>query len=212
MERSFKFTRARIAKLSCPKSGRQFYKDSDYPRLLLQVISTGAKSFYFRYWDPLTRYTSRVHLGRFPDLLPDDARRKAIALANDLANGKDPATKKRQARAEMTFQRAFESCIEHPRSTRPRRQITINNYEQVFRNHLTGSLSKRKLNAISRTLIEGLHERIGSEAGKIVANRTLKLISCVFNDAIRKGWEGQNPCTGLVYFKEPSRDRFFGRR
>lgn len=205
----FRFTKGRIADLPAPtERPRVFYKDAEYKKLVLQVTQSGAKSFYFRYWDRQTDYTTKICLGKFPDLLPDEARKQAIALSRDLAKGIDPAAKRRAQRAEMTFGEAYRRCIHQPRRKRERRPATLQNYELLYRIHLAPRFGKKRLRSLLRSDVLELHEQLGERNGPYVANRAVRLVACVFNDAIARGWEGQNPCVGIEYYPEMSRTRF----
>ena len=209
MKKQFKFTRSNVGKLSLPtKRKRVYYKDTGHSKLLLQVTASGTKSFYFRYFDRSTDYTTKIFIGKYPDVLPDEARKRAFELSSDLAKGIDPAAKRRELRAEIAFGEAYALCIQKPRRKRPRRTATLRNYENIYRKYLAPRFAKRRISTFTRADIELLHEEIGEQSGTYAANRAVKLVSCVFNDSIARGWEGLNPCLGIEYFPETSRTRF----
>ena len=104
------FTRAIINALPEPESGkRDIYHDLKTPGLQLRV--TGVKTFFvnkrIKGGDP-----ERITLGRYPELTIEQARRKAIEIIHDIAEGKNPAEVKRGKKAELTFSDLFNEYLE----------------------------------------------------------------------------------------------------
>ncbi|MGI8424450.1 MAG: tyrosine-type recombinase/integrase, partial [Chloroflexota bacterium] len=85
---------------------------------------------------------------------------------------------------------------------------SYDNDENLFRRYLTG-WSTRGLSSIDRSDIERLHSAIGDDHGHYAANRTLSLLSAMFNKALLWGWAGTtNPARGVPRFREEQRERF----
>ena len=213
MEKYFRFTIKKLAALGCPKGkSREYFRDTMRPELFLQVTKKGTKTYYCRAWHAGKGYTANKLIGKFEQIDIVEARRRARHIASLLADGRDPdAERKARQRQEMTFALAFDSFLASPSSRRKkeeRREATVAGYKHLYKRHLADSVGSRKLSSISAEYIDGLHTRIGEHRGKYAANRTIKLISGVYNDAIRKGWSGTNPSASIAPYPETSRKRF----
>lgn len=87
----------------------------------------------------------------------------------------------------------------------------LRSWEEILglRNRYLKHLENRKLRTITRLELQTLHTEIGAKAGKTAANRTIELISCVFNRAA--DWDmhqGTNPASRIKKFRLQSRARF----
>src|SRR3989339_2123250 len=67
-----KFTKAGLAKLPIPASGRQYHYDTVQPGLTICVSSAGGRVFYVYKW--VSGKPERIRLGTFPDLSVENAR------------------------------------------------------------------------------------------------------------------------------------------
>jgi integrase len=79
---------------------------------------------------------------------------------------------------------------------------------QCFERYLS-HWKKRKLNSLTKSDVQVLVNKLGSERGCTTANRTLQLLRAVINKM--KSWDffaGANPAEGISKFKEISRCRF----
>ena len=212
MERQFRFTRARLDKIECPTTTTRIdYRDQDRPELLLQVTRTGIKSYYCRCWNPAKGYTDKIYIGKYDQIDLSHARIRAREISTLSDQGMEPTTNRRKLREEITFAEAFGAFISNPATRQkkgPWRPKTVEEYQAQYGRYLHSPFGSRKLSTIDRAQIDNLHTRLGSENGKCAANRAVSLISGIFNDAIRKGWDGTNPATGIERFAEKRRDRF----
>ena len=197
------FTKKALSALPLPEGKKRTYvHDTRESGLLIQVTATGRKTFQFYRWyegNPV-----RVTIGTFPDWTIEQARKEAQKYKAGMADGINPADKKRKARTEMTFKELFEVYMD--RHSKPRKrtwQEDLNTFETYLK-----TLSKKKISEIKKNHISAIHSRIGKKH-KVTANRVLALVSSVFGRAIEYGlWEGINPCLGIRKFPEKSRDRF----
>jgi hypothetical protein len=69
---------------------------------------------------------------------------------------------------------------------------------------------QRKINAISRDDVAGLHVAIGKQT-PVLANRVIKLLSAVYDKLRDWGVAVENPARGVDPFTENKRDRFLQR-
>ena len=212
MDSKFKFTQARLNQLTCPEiKPRVLFQDEVRPELYFQVTQSGAKSYYCCSWNPAKGYTDKKAIGKFENVDLVDARKLAREIATLLAQGKDPAAKKKALKYEPTFAEAFESFIAEPVNRKkkgPRRESTVGDYKKRYRYHLASRFGSRRLSKFSHAEIDSLHTKIGEKNGIFAANRTVTLMSGIFNDAILKGWSGSNPAKGIEAFPESHRKRF----
>ena len=112
MANKFNFTKAEIDSLPIPEHGkRDTYRDTKTGGLQLRVSHTGIKTFSvfrrIKCGEP-----ERVTLGRYPDMTIDRARRIAMEINLAISEGRNPAERKRESRAEMTFADLFADYIE----------------------------------------------------------------------------------------------------
>lgn len=196
------FTKANLESLSAPDTGRRYIHDTKEPGLLVQVTTSGRKTFQL-YKKHLGKPV-RVTIGTWPDITVEQARKRAREIKVELSNGQNPNDKLKQQRLEMTFGNLFTEYLERHAKAKKR---TWKEDQEAFDRHLS-ALGKKKLSTISRKDIAAIHSAIGKDH-QTAANRILALVSSIFGRAIEFGlWEGLNPCLGVKRFPEQSRDRF----
>lgn len=146
----------------------------------------------------------RVVIGNYPAITIEQARKQALSIKSQVAQGQDPMEDKRRLRADMTFAELFHEFMEryskkHKKSWQ---------YDEREINKFLSHWFKRKISSISKQEIQHLHEKTHDENGLYQANRLLERIRAMFNKAIEWGWQGSNPSIGIKKYKEKSRDRF----
>lgn len=189
-----------------PKGSRVTYHDTNKKAagLQLRVTATGVKSFcVFQRMgggDP-----ERVTIGRFPLVTVEQARKQAAMISAAIVNGDNPAKVKRAHKAELTFGDLFNEYIErHAKQNKK----TWKEDQQRFNQYLKRGFATRKLSAVDRSALAGLHSDISKAGHPTVANRVLALVSSIFGWAINAGLVESNPASGLRKNREKSRDRF----
>ncbi len=201
------FTHRSINFLKPASQGKRgVYHDEKVRNLCIIITDKGTKTFYVR--KVIDRKSKRIRLGVFPDLSVENARNMALDVKSAIAKGENPFEAMQEEKAQPTFNEFFEiymqrHAIQHKKSVR--------NDKAIFENYLKDTIGKKKLSAITKDEIRELHSRMG-ENSIVNANRTLSVISVVFNKAIE--WnilKGNNPATHIKKFKEKSRDRFIQR-
>ncbi|MBE3098084.1 MAG: site-specific integrase [Planctomycetes bacterium] len=181
-----------------PAEGRRYVYDSKVPGLALSVMATGTKCFYLYRW--LNGGPQRSRIGRYPDVSIEQARREAKKLTGRMATGENPQDAKRAARGELTFGDVFTDYLE--RYSKPYKR-TWRQDQAVFDRYLK-PLAGRKVSALAQADVQRLHVHIGREHGLYAANRTLALVSTVFNCCVK---DVPNPARGVKRYKEQSRSR-----
>jgi len=197
------FTKAFIESLKIPKaSQRSYYKDSKVHGLEIMVTASGHKSF------KVTKKKDgkfiRVTLGGYPDLSVENARKKALEVNTQLAQGVNPNEEKNQLRKETTFGEFFASYMD----LYSKKNKLSWKYDEREVNKFLPHWFKRKISDIKNHEIRTLHEKVRANNGLYQANRLLERIRAIYNKAIEWGYKGENPADNIKKFKEVSRDRF----
>lgn len=212
----FRFTEARIRGLPAPLMGRKSYYDINVPDLELRVTPTGTKSFYVYLWSSVLSRPVRAFLGKWPALTVEDARKHAPKKIAEILDGKDPSMQKRLVREEATLGTATQSYLATLRLA-DRKTTTLKLYEYLNDRFLS-SWDTCKLSSISSDDILSLRKRVRDQNGllatprtdtrpekkdrTVTANRVVRLLSQIFNHAIRSNWSGRNPCSNIKPFPE----------
>lgn len=197
------FTKAALLNAPTPLKGkRDYYYDDREKGLVMDVTSTGSKSFYL--YRRIDGRPERVFLGRFPDLSIENARTEAQKCKGEIAVGVNPQAEKRKLRTEMTFEELFQLYMKrysklHKRSWR---------YDEREVNKFLSHWFNRRISSITPDEVHRLHAKIGAENGLYQANRLLERLRAILNKAMEWGWEGPNPASKVKKFKEKTRDRF----
>lgn len=196
------FTKRRLEALEAPASGRRYVYDANCPGLCLGITENGVKTFYRG--GRVQGKSRRIKIGRFPSTTIEAARTEAKKLAGEVAKGEDPTEKRRIARRQPTLKDAWGHFASYAEQRKRPGSVKEDEALYLFLKPWAG----RRLTAIQRGDIQALHSRIGKENGKVRANRTLALLSTIFEQARDIGFRGDNPCKGIRRFKELSRDRY----
>ncbi|MGB2938511.1 MAG: tyrosine-type recombinase/integrase [Phycisphaerae bacterium] len=193
------FTKASIAALPAPVSGRTYAYDLKAPGLGVYVTPAGCKTFFRG--GRINGRCERIKIGRFPGISVEQARTEAQKLTGQVAQGLNPQDRKRAAREEMTFCNLFALYMEtHAKVHKKSWKQDQGQYDRYLK-----PLAGRKVSAITQADLERLHVRIGREHGHYSANRALALVRAVF---ARYAKTLTNPAKGIEWFPEDSRDRF----
>lgn len=199
------FTKAYLDSLPPSSSdNRTTYHDIKVPGLQVRVSKSGVKTFCV-YKRIKGGGPERITLGRYPELSIESARRKAIAIISDIAEGKSPANALRETKAEMSLDELFKEYEERCSKFNLRPDKAKSNYRLYL-----SKWGKRKISSIKHQEVDKLHKTIATEIGQVTANIALKLLHVMFNKAKNEWriWDGANPAHGIKKFKEKSRERF----
>ena len=95
---SLRLTRRAIDEIPFAQKGQVLYRDTMLPGFGLRV---GAQSKVFFAEGQVNRRTRRVTIGRADVFAPEVARKKALTILGDMADGHDPNAEKRQEAGEQ---------------------------------------------------------------------------------------------------------------
>jgi len=201
------FTKASIDRLTLPKADKSSitYYDEKVSGLTVMAFPSGKKVFYLS--KKIQGRSEKIKIGAYPDLSVENARNRASELLAEIAQGKNPQDKRRAFNKEMTFGELFDWYMKEYAS----KHKTERSQEEdrgLYRRYLEDWQNK-KLSLLTKLDISRKHSQVGTDHGKVGANRMLNLVKAMFNKAIAlEKWQGNNPAFGIVKFKETSRDRF----
>ena len=197
------FTKRSIEACVSPDKAAKYYYDTKTRGLCIRITATGVKTFVFYRW--VNKKPERITIGRYPDISPEQARGIASDYNAAIARGENPATAQKRKHTEWTFVDAFNAYIErHAKHHNKTWMEEIKNYNRYLKHW-----ANKKLSYITRSDIQRLHTRLGTDNGHVTANRTLELVRVIFNKAIF--WEQHttiNPAIGITKYKVQSRERF----
>ena len=141
-------------------------------------VRVGAKSKTYIVEGQVNRRTRRVTIGRADLFPPETARRKALIVLGDMADGVDPTAEKREeAVKKMTVEKAFRKFFE----ARPHlAKVTVENYSRTANKYL-GSWAKKPINEITRQMVLKRHQEMSRRNGKVTANDSFRHFRSVYN-------------------------------
>ncbi|WP_353473436.1 integrase arm-type DNA-binding domain-containing protein [Salipiger sp. H15] len=171
---SLRLTRRAIDEIPFAQKGQVFYRDTTLPGFGLPV---GAQSKVFFAEGQVNRRTRRVTIGRADVFAPEIARKKALTILGDMAEGRDPNAEKREEAVEqITLEMALDRFFE-VRSLSPH---TVSHYQRTQRLYLK-SWRKKPLNEITRQMVLKRHQDIGNIHGETTANNVMRHIRSIYN-------------------------------
>jgi len=203
----FNFTVEELKALR-PRERLYWVWDTVERRLCMSVNPGGKKTFFFRYW--VGRRSYRHKLGVFPGLGVKAARKKADALHTPLAEGKNPAEERAEARAELTVAELLERYVVDHLEQR-RKPKSAASARQLARDYLA-PIGRLRLSELTRPRVVKLHSDLGAKS-RSRANRALEVLSAACRWAIKRSlapaaWHDVAPTYGVETNPETKRDRF----
>lgn len=203
MEKKMALTLANIKRLTPPVSGRAIIYDTRVPGFGVRLTEKGSKSLIL--YRKINDRAQIITLGKVGTLPVEKARKIAERMNGEIAEGVNPMDRRRKSREENTFGGFFIKYMEQ--HARPHK-ITWMDDEKYYRRFLN-KWASRKLSTIRTEEIVSLHNKIGTENGRPLANRVLATASIIFSKAIEWGdLKTKNPADRVKKFREVSRDRF----
>jgi site-specific recombinase XerD len=229
-------TKRAIDTLPLPESGKTaaFYMDASKSApngFGLWVTAGGAKNFMV--YRKVNGRPERIKIGSCADLSVEQARKLAAKVNGQIAEGVNPAERKRAARGEITLGEVFREYLD--RYAIPQGIKTVGAMRDDFARYLgelkdeprkkhgrdkvkpAGAVNweRRKPSTITRTEVQKWHAAIAKSSGHYAANRALQLLRAFLNWSLkthlldRKRFENaENPAQEVPLFKERQRDRF----
>jgi integrase len=200
-----KLTANLLWRLPTPARGNKITYDDAVKGFGVRITAAGGRAFILNYRRKLDGRERRITIGSFPDWGTTAAREEAKRLKRAIDGGADPVGEQEENRAAATI---ADLCARFERDYLPRkRPSTQRVYRQQIRTDILPAFGKMKVAAASHADIDGFHHRLSARA-PTHANRSLAVLSRMFNLAIRWGWRTDNPCHGVERNQENKRHRY----
>ncbi|GAB5442066.1 MAG: site-specific integrase [Fuerstiella sp.] len=177
-----------VHNLQSSNSQGDLYLDNLITGLQLRVYPTGTKSWFLRKKEK--GKSLRILIGRFPQVSAEEALQRAIEIKN------------RKEASRITFYHLWLRYMnEHAKPHKKTWQEDQAQYRRYLKRW-----ADRPLDKVTKTDIRELHASLSERP--IAANRTLALLSRVYEFAIEVDLATFNPTRGIRRYKEKSRSRF----
>lgn len=183
---------------------RTDYWDEICRGLVLRVSPTGVKS-WTAVFTPEEGGKSRVTLGQFPAVTLEAARGKALRIMSEVAEGENPAAKKRLKREAMTVEELASEYIDRYAKANKK---TWSEDERMLKADVLPMIGQRKAMSVTKRDILDVVD-VKADAGKTAQARLLfALLRKMFGWAVERDIIALSPVTGLKAPGKPqSRDR-----
>jgi integrase len=182
--------------------------DSELAGFGLKVTPAGSKVYLVQYRIGGRKgRTRRVTIGKHGTVTADMAREAAKRLLGQVANGKDPAESKTQARKEPTVAQVADRYIEEHVTTHNKPNMG-REARRLVKGRIKPALGSIAVSRLTRAQVKAWHHALRETPYE--ANRALACLSKIMSLAC-KDWElrPDNPCNGVKRFAEQKRERFF---
>lgn len=210
-----RLTEATIKKL--PRLDKRYrVHDTEVKGLFVQIQTTGHKSFKLQYrpkgTDPVA-----VTLGDCSMITAAAARLRAKSIQAKIWTGQDPYLIKKSLESEMTL----EDLIEEYYKTKKSKPSTMRNVRSCFdcwlldrnpdyRKYINYSVKHKQISRFTNKEFKQIHRQIGLKS-EYSANKTIKYLRSMFNDAKENGYLKKNPIQFKAkdFFEEKQSNQIF---
>lgn len=161
------------------------YYCTDHRGLVLEVRSSGGKTFYFRFTDTygkLRQHKICVH----GDLTMDKVRKEAQRLRSEVVLGGDPAAKKADVKAIPTYAELSGRHLKHAATY----QRSYDTTEMYMRRHILPRWGKLRLSEIHQPDVA---QWLASKSGEGLAPATVEKIRVIFGRSFELAIEWNVP-------------------
>ena len=197
-----KLTKRTIDALAVTGKDAVFW-DRDLAGFGVRVYSTGRKVFVVQTRGP--QGPKRVTLGRYGQLLADNARKQAAEAIDRIKRGLEPFPA--PVEPELTVAGLAERYMQGHVAVNCRER-TQANYRHIIQRHILPELGELPISEVDRSRVAKFHYRLRETPQ--AANNALRVLSRMFSMA--EAWElappGRNPCRAVRRYKEVRRERF----
>ena len=204
-----RLTKTRIDRIQS-ESRDVIYWDRGLPGFGLRVKATGMKSFVVQYRSRQTGRSKRKTIGQYaPTLSLNDAREIARGLLADVVRGGDPVADAKFVRQSPSIADLAEQYLkEH--AVPKKRPASVRNDRSMLNRYVIPHLGKLRVFEITYKDVQRLHNRMAQTPYQ--ANRTLSLLSKMFELSIRWDMRKDNPARGVEKFREERRQRWLSNK
>ncbi|MEQ8451890.1 MAG: tyrosine-type recombinase/integrase [Nitratireductor sp.] len=172
---NLRLTRQAVDALPFAEGSQVFYRDTLLQGFGLRV---GQQSKVYFAEGQVDRRSCRVTIGRADLFAPEVARKKALTLLSEMAEGHNPnADKKQEMTAKVTLSDAFDAFFK----ARPHlSEHTVLNYSRTICLYLK-AWRKKPVNSLTRQMVLKRHQELSADVGKTTANNVMRHLRSVYN-------------------------------
>ena len=172
---NLRLTRRTVDDIPHPERGQAIYRDTLLPGF---GVCVGAKLKTYIVEGQVNRRTRRVTTGRADLFPPETARRKALVVLGEMADGVDPTAEKRKEAAEkITVEKAYIKFFE---ARLDFATATVENYSRTGFIYLK-SWATKPISEITKQMVLKKHQEMSRKNGKITANYAFRHFRSVYN-------------------------------
>jgi integrase len=198
-----KFTKRFVEGISPDPEKTLKFWDAELKGFGLIILPSGRRTYCIEYRNA-DRVKKRLKLGVHGTITTEEARELAKKRLGQVAHGEDPAEDKKQVSNLATLEELANNYLErHGYKKRPK---SLREDQKLLQNIILPALGRLKVIYITRQEIESLHKHYQSTPYQ--ANRTIALLSKMFNLAMSWGWRDDNPAANISKYQEEKRDRW----
>lgn len=197
-----------VKKTKPPVKGRETYWDDKTPGLGLRVAATGKMSYVVDFRTKSGRQR-RLVIGD-ANLIPlVEARKIAVSISVDVAEGRDPAQERRDEKRRVRYARVNLLCdrfLEEHAKIHKKAKSAYEDERQIEK-YIRKAFGKKVIEEVEFEDIQRFHS--GFADRPFLANRLVALLSAMFSFAERVGLRerGLNPCRGIRKYPEQAAHR-----
>ena len=200
------FTKMSIGKLHCP-TGKQeaLFWDASCRGFGLRALASGRRTWIYQYRDEHKR-TRRIALGDVSAVTLDAARRAARQHAASVTQGDNPSVERNAKKAAASLLNVIEAYLRHAKA-RQRARSYLETERHLLKHAV--SLHHDRVDAVRRSDIASLLDRVSKTSGPIAANRLRAALSALWSWGLRVGLieSDSNPVTFTLRHAEKARER-----
>jgi integrase len=189
-------TQSVVMSAVCPPGKRKIdLWDEHLPNFLAEVRATGGITYHQRYVDEYGKQRS-VRIGSAADITCDQARKMAQRIRSEAVLGQNPAARKAEKKAVLTYAELAEKHLAYANNTLKRPDAT----EGVLRCHLIPAFGKRHIDTISQQdVTDFLAAKLKSGLKPATVEKMRVTLGRSYNLAKRWGLAGadRNPVQGV---------------
>ena len=203
----YHLTDALARKLPPPLTGNKVYYDDTTPGLGVRVTARDSRSYVLDYTTKAGRHRM-ITIGAIDHWRCTAARDEARTHKRIVEQGGDPQGDLHALRKAPTVGELCDRFMtEHVSRKRP---STAEDYKRILELHVRPALGALKVESVTFADCDSLHRRLTNAGATYMANRTIAVLSKMFNLAARWGMrpDGSNPCRGIERNPEAKRKRY----
>jgi integrase len=186
MANRFSFTVTRIEDLELTEK-RYFVYDDKQPGLRMYVTPSGTKTFQFQFRSKKHGKPFTTTLGKYPALKITEARDQAAQLLSEVNAGVDIESKKRNERRKKfldpTVKEFAKEFIEKHSMVKKR---TWPEDQRILNKDIIPVIGNLHMTEVKKRDIVSVLDRVQNRGAMIACNRTLAVISKMFNFALER--------------------------